>query len=254
MTPALIKLPFEYSFGSVDTPSVTLEEVWVNKSGVEDSANPFFWLNSGGQMITILGRGNTLQGETTSGKWFDDYRANQETDFGLHPQSIFRLYTRQNFLNTSCSVIYRQNYYHLSASPNRWEPNGLLVMSRAIRNGQDSYYGGFRVDGHAVIKRKKAGVYKTLYEKKIYSGTYIRDSETNSNLLPLGHWLGVKFTTKTLLNGSVELTLWRDAEWTGIWSKIASVIDTDPITHEGLHALRTDFADVTFDAFKIEAA
>lgn len=264
MQASLIKLPFATDFGKVTDVPVILEEIG-RKSATEggDSASPIFWLNSGGRMITVNGRGNTIQGDLLpTDKWYQIYHktpgsdAYVNSDGGLHPQNLFRLYTRQKFLDTSCSAIFRMNKYHLSDASERKESNGLLVMSRATPDGADAYYGGVRVDGTTVIKRKKGGIYSpNLLAKKIFPGTYDRAGGNGSpNLIPLGAWIGIKLVTKTLPNGHVQLSLFTDMFWTGIWSLAGTVEDSNPILHDGLHALRTDFADVTFDALRILAA
>jgi hypothetical protein len=145
--------PFIYSFS---TPGV------VNEADTPaDSSSPYFWVNSGGKLIvTDAGYGETIQGDLSpQDPWFTQYANSnaEDTDRGAHPQNVFRLVTQSTWENVTASVDFYIVKDELSASANRNESNGLLLMSRYNDAGETLYYAGVRVDGTAVIKKKYKG-------------------------------------------------------------------------------------------------
>lgn len=247
---AIIKSPFYYSF-KVDG---TLDEA----GNIDDSSSPYFWLNSGGQFILKNGIGKTVQGELSKfNKWRLAYYTSNptDTDNGYHPQNILRLVTRSKWQNFRQEIYYKIVKDNLSASPNRNASNGLLLFNRYL-NGNNLYYTGIRVDGHAIIKKKINGRYYTMSEKPFYSGVYNRD--TNPNLIPENKWFALRSEIKTNTNGTVNIKVFIDKDKTGVWVLAAEATDDGksyggaPILKDGYAGVRTDFMDVEFDDYRIE--
>src|SRR3989344_1975736 len=245
-TAATVTSPYHYTFNSNGT---------LYESGtMDESTSPYWWLNSGAKLIISNGTGKTVQGELSSNdKWRLIYLASNplDTDNGYHPQNIFRLVTRSKWQNIQETAYFKINKDQLSASPNRAEHNGLLLMSR-YQNGNNLYYSGIRVDGQAIIKKKINGKYYTLANKKIFPGTYNRLS--NPNLLPKNTWIGLK-TQVNNSNNKVNIKMYMDKGRTGNWTLILEANDSSsygkPITNGGYAGIRTDFMDVEFEDFKI---
>ena len=242
---ALDETSFETSFSS----SGTVEEV----GSMLGSGSVDWWVNSGGRMI-LGGTGKTVQGSLPSNDvWRLAYAAANplDTDNGYHPQNIFRLVTRDRWKNFTQEASFRINRYNLSASPNRAEHNGILFFNRYV-SGDTLYYAGIRVDGAAVIKRKKAGTYTTLAYAKVYPGTYDRTSMPN--LLPVNRWIGLRSEIEDIPGGgvSIQLSLSDSTRGSG-WMPILEAIDTGAsggaITTDGYAGIRTDFMDVEFDDY-----
>jgi hypothetical protein len=216
-----------------------------------------WWINSGGQMLIEMGRGKTIQGSLPAlSAWRVLYAANNpvDTDEGYHPQNIFRLVQTGIWKNFAQEGYFRIAKMNMSESPNRNASNGVLLFNRYV-DSNNLYYAGIRVDGTAVIKKKKNGSYYTLAQKAVFTGTY--DHDLKPNLLPLNTWLGLRAVIATGAEGSVIIDLYMDKNWTGTWTKILSATD-DGITKGGStissggHAgIRTDFMDVEFDQYKI---
>jgi hypothetical protein len=224
------------------------------------SANPYWWLSSGGRFSVQNGLGYTLQGDLPpSDRWYQRYgSANSlDTDKGAHPQNIFRLVTRQTWLNYDQQVYFKINKNNLSASPNRNASNGLFFFNR-YQDENNLYYLGWRVDGYAVIKKKINGVYYTLAAQRIFDGAdYNRD--TNPNLLPIDAWLGLKAEVVNQPNQSVSLKLFIDKNHTNHWQLAVQAIDTGRgisgavFSQAGHTGLRADFMDITFDGYQISS-
>lgn len=107
-----------------------------------------------------------------------------------------------------------------------------------------------RVDGNAVIKKKYKGIYTTLAQKKIYSGTY--DPVNYPSLLPKNTWIGLRIEVSTLPSDKVEIKLYQDLNWKVQWSQILTAVDSaSPITNPGKAGIRTDFMDIEFDNYSI---
>jgi hypothetical protein len=233
--------PFIYSF-HVDG---TLNEA----DDYQASGSPYWWLDSGGRLIIEDGVGKTIQGRlNTTDRWRVRYARTSadDTDNGYQPQNLFRLLTKREWENASVEARFRVVRDNETESSNRNESNGLLLMSR-YKDGDNLYYAGVRVDGHAVIKKKLNGSYITLAEKQIFPGEY--DGE--NNLLPRA-WLALKSETRTV-GDAVELRLYMKKESETEWTELVSVRDTsNPILGTGHSGIRTDFMDVEFDDFRAE--
>lgn len=233
--------PFTYSF-HVDG---VLEE----SEDFSHSASEYWWLDSGGRLVIENGVGSTIQGALPmNDRWRRLYAESnpRDTADGRYPQNLFRLVTQREWENVSVSARFKIIKDTDIESPNRNESNGLLLMSR-YQDGDNLYYAGLRVDGHAIIKKKIDGRYYTLAERPIYE-----DPDERVNLIPHDGWIALKSDTVT--RGSiVEITLYR-RDHADIWQPILNATDADsPILGQGHTGIRTDFMDVEFDDFRAEA-
>lgn len=243
--------PFSYNF-SVDG---TLHEV--GSSG--ESSSPYWWLNSGAKLVLKDKVGQTVQGSlSVVDPWRLKYAiANPtDTDNGTHPQNIFRLVTKNTAGNARVEAQFKIERDNFSSSPNRNATNGLLLMSRYV-DGNTLYYAGIRVDGYAVLKKKYRGTYYTMATKSVFPGSY--SAAGNVNLLPHNEWIGLRSESVANSDGSVTLRLLMQRSG-GAWQKLLEAKDdgkafgnTPPIKDTARAGIRTDFMDVTFDSFKVEA-
>ena len=243
--------PFIYSF---NTSGVLYEA-----GSPDESWSSYWWLNSGGKLIIKDYVGQTIQGDLSV---FDIWRlryafANSlDTDGGAHPQNIFRLVTRSEAGDQRLQALFKIERDNWSNSPNRNASNGLLLMSKYI-DGDTLYYAGLRVDGTAVIKKKYNGIYYTLAQEEVFSGEYSRDK--NVNLIPRRQWIGLRSESVTDTNGNVIIRLFMKPYGETQWTQILEAVDdgtygnTPPITAIGHGGIRTDFMDVTFESFRMEA-
>lgn len=225
----------------------------------DTSTSPYWWVNSGGLLDLKDGRGLTMQGKLeTFSPWRLLYAASNpvDTDDGYHPQNIFRLVSRDSWENSSQEVYFKIIASNHSDSPNRNASNGLLLFDR-YQDSDNLYYAGVRVDGTAVIKKKKDGRYYTLAQKKVFTGLY--DSVSNHNLLPINRWIGVRSVVVTDSDGSVSLDLYMDMNWNEDWVLTLSARDDNQsyggtaIHGAGHGGLRTDFMDVMFDNYRLQS-
>ncbi|HEX8946767.1 MAG TPA: hypothetical protein VF829_00940, partial [Candidatus Paceibacterota bacterium] len=243
-------MPFIYSF---NVPGI-LDEA----ESAAKSRSQYWFLDSGGKFIVENGYGGTIQGALpSSDEWRKLYAKDNptDTDNGAHPQNIFRLVSRGTWENASTEAYFKITGDNFSASQNRNESNGLLIMTR-YQDQYTLYYAGIRVDGHAVIKKKYHGTYFTLAEDPIYPGEYDRDSDVN--LLPHNTWIGIRSETTTLADGTVRLRLYLKESNDASWRVVLTAHDdgsydgTPPILASGASGIRTDFMDVLFRAFRID--
>lgn len=254
--PAVIASPFVYSFNAAGV----LNEA----DSMQNSTSPYWWLNSGGELILQSGIGETMQGEAPLlNRWRILYALSNplDTDGGTHPQNLFRLVSKSVWNNVSEEAHFFIVKDNFSTSPNRNQSNGLLLMSRYTGDGQTLYYAGVRVDGTAVIKKKIKGVYYTLAQKQIFPGTYAitAGTSTSQNLLPHGTWIGLKSETVTGSDGHVTVTLYMQNQ-NGTWVRILSAVDdggtsvghTTPIIGAQYSGVRTDFMDVELSNFRAQ--
>ncbi len=250
VTAANVLSPFLFDFNASETVAET--------SDMANSSSPYWALNSGAYLKMDNGRGSTVQGSLPSTDFWRLLYANnnpQDTDGGYHPQNIFRLLTRSKWQNARQEAYFVINKDNLSSSSNRNASNGLLLFNR-YQDSDNLYYTGVRVDGSAIIKKKKNGVYYTMAEiKGIYPGTYNKSSAPN--LLPKNKWIGLRSVVTNVANGSVRVDLYLDKGWSGQWVLVASAVDNGSqyggaaFTNEGYGGIRTDFMDVTFENFRL---
>lgn len=246
----VVSSPFNYDF-RVDG---MLDEA----GDIESSWSPYWWLNSGGHFYLSGGVGKTVQGNLPANdKWRLLYAKSnpRDTDNGYHPQNLFRLVLRSKWQNFQQQAYFKINKTNLSASPERDAWSGLLLFNRYI-DGNNLYYAGIRMDGAAVIKKKKNGTYYTMkYVSKVFPGTYNRD--TNPNLLPQNQWFGLRSEVKDNTDGTVSVKLYVDKVGNGSWQLIAEAIDNNSsyggaaIKGSGFGGIRTDYMDVEFDNYRM---
>jgi hypothetical protein len=244
---AVVKSPFTYSCG---VPGRLSESANSN-----ESTSPYWWLNSGAYMYLANGECSTVSGNLSlSNIWRQIYQSSDpiDTDSGLHPQNLFRLVTRAKWGgNISQQISVKTTALNKSASLERNAWSGILLFNR-YQNGDNLYYAGIRDDGHAVIKSKKNGVYKTLAEVPYFAGTYNR--LTNPTLLPMNQWIAIKTEVSTNPDNSVSIKLYVDKNNSGNFTLATSAVDrTNPILSSGYAGLRLDFRDAQFDNFKISS-
>lgn len=236
---------FNYKFDSIGV----LHEA----SSPSTSTSPYWWLNSGGMFYLNGGTGSTIQNTlSTNNLWRVLYKqANPtDTDNGTHPQNLLRLVTKSNWQNFREQVYFKINKYNVSDSSNRNESNGVLLFGR-YSDENNLYYVGVRVDGKAVIKKKKNGIYYTLATKQIFPGTYNRT--TNPNLIPTDTWIGLRADIKNDVNNNVKIKLYLDQNTDQQWNPIMEYTENSQFA---LHTsasggIRTDFMDIEFDEYYI---
>lgn len=243
---------FHYRFSVTDV----LEE----SGSMQHSSSPYFWLNSGGQLILKGGKGHTVQGKLpTNSHWQAMYdKANPlDTDNGHYPQNLFRLVTKRTWNNVTQDLRFSLNALHETDTPNRDDYSGILLMSRYF-DGNNLYYAGIRMDGSAVIKKKQNGTYHTLASSQVFGSASLFNKQENPNLLPLKKWMRLRSKTETLESGSVRISLYLDESDRGSWKKILEVVDATgdkdgaPLTGSSHTGIRTDYLDVSFDDYRIE--
>ena len=225
---------------------------------MQESRNADWWLNSGGRLRFRDGVGATLEGELATGdRWRRAYAEGDplDTDAGARPQNLFRLITRGRWRNARQSVRFRIDRITPTMSPNRNETNGVLLMHR-FQDGKNVYYAGLRVDGAAVIKKKAGGVYFTLAYRQLYPGEY--DREGAPSLLPLGRWLALETTIENEPGGGVRLAIraqdpaTHGEDLTEVLAVVDHGAESPQIVAEGHAGVRTDFAEVELDDYRIE--
>lgn len=226
-------------------------------SSLLTSSSKYWWVNSGGYMKIENGKGSTVKDSLkTTDPWRLIYSVNnpEDTDNGYHPQNIFRLVSEKKWVDARHEVYFVVKKDNLSTSSNRNQSNGLLLFNK-YQDSDNLYYAGIRVDGSAVIKKKKNGTYYTLAEiKNVYPGIYDRDS--SPNLIPKNKWVGLRSETMNMPGGAVEIRLYIDKGWQGKWELAAKAIDDgkkyggSAFVNEGHTGIRTDFMDVEFENFR----
>ncbi len=222
---------------------------------MSSSLHPNWWLNSGGYLYWADGVAGTAQGELVNTDSFRLlYTASNavDTDNGYRPQNILRLVTRPKFKDFTQQFFFNIQKINLSASPNRNQSNGVLFFHR-YQDGDNLYYAGIRVDGYAIVKKKRFGRYYELKSVPVYPGHYNRD--TLPNLIPTNRWIGLKTVIADNANGNADITLYLNDGLLGSgWTKILQVEDTgadaERILTEGYAGIRTDFMDVRFDNYQ----
>lgn len=226
----------------------------------DSSTDPYLWLDSGGVFYFDSARrvGRTISGDLPAySPWRIIYQNSNplDTDDGLHPQNIFRLVTRQKFINFGQEAYFRILKDNLSQSPNRNESNGLLFFLR-YQDQDNLYYAGIRVDGSVVVKKKYHGDYTLLTLKNYFPGG-IYDRNTNPNLVPKDTWIGLRAEIANAERGSVKIDVYVDNGRTGKWQHVVSAIDSransgSPIIDgPGGGGIRTDFMDVEISDYMI---
>lgn len=245
--PGKVLSPFYYPFNV----NGVLEEA--AKSNL--STSPYWWVSSGARFYVDGGVGETLQGQLPANDyWRLAYAASNpvDTDNGYRPQNIFRIVGRSLWGDFRQQIYFLIAADNLSASPNRNASNGVLLLNRYL-DQNNLYYTGVRVDGAAVIKKKKQGVYYTIAYKKVFAGAPY-DPNTNPSLLPKNLWMGITSETLNNPDGSVRIRFHVNPG-NGVWTLIFDTVDDGvqfggaPFTQPGYGGVRTDFMDVAFDNY-----
>lgn len=249
--------PSVFSFsGSGQTGKSVLEEA----NPMKNSKSPVWWLNSGGIMNIYESEFSTNTGDLPKdSKWRKLYKENnsRDTEKGYQPQNIFRLVSRSQWENSTQQLYFKIEKINLSDSEYRNESNGVLLFNR-YQDGDNLYYTGLRVDGHAVIKKKIEGKYYTLAEKKVLTERNKYDRNDSPNLIPENTWIGIKSEVRSMGEDTVNIKLYIDREGKGDWKLVLEVEDKgdkygkEPIFDQGYGGIRTDFMDVKFRDYKIE--
>lgn len=240
---------FWYDFGF---PNYVLDQC----DAAGSSASTYWWVKSGGCLILNNGIGTTMTGSAPSGNQWRTYYAAEDplrTDTGTHPQNVFSMFIRTNFLNVSHEIYVKKLADNLANSANRLAYNGILLYLR-YQNDANFYYAGVRADGYATIKKRVNNVNYTLAYQRVFSGTFSTSSSTT--LIPSGVWLGLRAAILNDASGKPRITLYLDNGRTGNWSLVADATD-DPaqygtiISSQGMIGVETDFIDASFDDFRL---
>lgn len=233
--------------------------ILAESGSMKRSASPDWWVNSGALMRADAETFSTNIGPLPEdGKMRKLYKKNNptDTDDGYYPQNIFRLVTRGQWQNLSQEVYFFIDAINLSESKNRAESNGVLLFNR-YQDGDNLYYTGLRVDGHAVIKKKIAGKYYTLKEKRVLTGSGDYDRKDNPNLLPLRTWMGIRSEVTDTWDGAVDIKLYVDQGAGQGWQLVLETKDQSddhgkaPFLNKGYAGIRTDFMDARFKGYSI---
>jgi hypothetical protein len=229
---------------------------------ITESSSGIWWVNSGAAFYPDgSAGGRTVRGELPTGStWQVAYAAANpvDTDVGYHPQNIFRLVNKTKRSEVAQQAYFTIEKYYGSTSPNRNQSNGILFFNRYV-NSDNLYYIGLRVDGNAVVKKKKNGTYYTLALNKIITDKGEYNAVTNPNLLPTNTPIGMRSEVRTFKGGRVGIRLYVDIGKTGTWTRVADVIDDGvsyggaSILDSGYGGVRTDFMDANFVDYKMTA-
>lgn len=242
-------------FKSAPAPKNILEEA----GKIKESKNPDWWLNSGGIMNVSGGSFSTNMGSLEKGsRWRKLYAKNnpEDTSNGHTPQNIFRLVNRNKYRDFSQSVYFKIDKINLTDSENRNGSNGILLFNR-YQDGDNLYYTGIRVDGHAVIKKKIEGKYYTMKEKDILTNGNKYDKINSYNFIPVNNWIGIKSEIENTDEDTVLIKLYIDLEQKGDWQLVLETTDSgdaygeNPFLEKGYAGIRTDFMDVEFKDYKV---
>lgn len=220
----------------------------------DERGHSSFWLNSGGWTIIENDVVKTIEGTLPSVSfWRLKYRFSNpvDTENGYRPQNIFRLISQTELIDSQQEVFAQILTINSTDSPNRNESNGILLISRFL-DSDNLYYAGIRVDGYAVIKEKRDGVYYTLALVPLFTNPeQPYDKKRRPNLIPEHTWLGLRFITRNRADGSVELSLYLNSS--GAWEFVTSVRDATPIAENvpTRGGIRSDFMDAQFRGYRV---
>jgi hypothetical protein len=187
-------------------------------------------------------------------EWRRRYAASSpvDTDGGRRPQNLFRLLTRERWRNLRQEVRLRINRLNPTSSPERGAWSGILLMQRYL-GADDLYYAGLRLDGTAVIKKKRGGRYETLAIVPRLPGA--SEGRVREDGLPVGRWIRLRSTAIDGPDGAVRLALYVAGERPDDgWTVAAEAVDDGsrgaPIREPGRAGIRADFADVEIDEYE----
>jgi hypothetical protein len=106
-------------------------------------------------MILSGGTGKTIQGDVSAGALKTKYASISPiaSDTGAHPQNLFRLMTKAEWLNSSEQLYLKVNKDNLSNPTNRLAYNGLSLLNR-YKDGNTYYVSTLPMEGKATINKK----------------------------------------------------------------------------------------------------
>ncbi|HCC04740.1 TPA: hypothetical protein DEP58_00360 [Patescibacteria group bacterium] len=221
------------------------------------SSSQYFWLNSGAKLVISEGIGSTIRGALAiEDPWRRTYAETNplDTDKGLFPQNLFRLITQSVWENVDQELEFSIQKVNALNTSDRDAFSGIFLMSRYV-NSDTLYYAGIRMDGKAVIKKKYRGVYYTLAEAQLFTSPTPYDRVRFPNLIPTNTWYRMESQTITMSSGTVQIRLSFAYSLSEPLETILITTDTGifwpPITTKGHTGIRTDYADVLFDNYKI---
>ncbi|MDP3963894.1 MAG: hypothetical protein Q8Q39_05360 [bacterium] len=244
--------PFQYHWESA--------AILYETGSAADSPSPYFWLNSGGLFFLEGGVGRTLQGALPKqSQWRLRYASANPQDSidGYYPQNIFRLLTKNVWLDVEHEAYFRIRAHNSGDSPNENASNGVFLMSRYRGDGQSAYLAGMRVDGALVIKRKSDGAYATLAYQPHF-GASPDAYRPHESLLPRDVWIGLRMVTVDEADG-VSISLFIDEGRSRAWKKALGVIDAESDAmasdlHDPGHVgIRSDFMDIEIADWRLDA-
>ena len=221
------------------------------------SSSQYFWLNSGAKLVISEGIGSTIRGALAmEDPWRRTYAETNplDTDNGLFPQNLFRLITQSVWENVDQELEFSIQKVNALNTHDRDAFSGIFLMSRYV-NSDTLYYAGIRMDGKAVIKKKYRGVYYTLAEAQLFASPAPYDRVRFPNLIPTNTWYRMESQTITTSSGTVQIRLSFAHSLSEPLETVLTTTDTGvfgpPITGKGHTGIRTDYADVLFDNYKI---
>jgi hypothetical protein len=232
-------------------------EVFEESASMETSASRYFWLNSGAKLIITDGVGSTIIGPLPiDDPWRSAYAKNNPlgTENGLYPQNVFRLLTQSSWKDFEQVLDFSLLDIHAINTRDRDAFSGIFLMSRYV-DSNTLYYAGVRMDGNAVIKKKYQGTYYTLAETQVFSSDIPYNRVTFPNLIPTHVWYRMMSRTETTDTGTVRISLFFSKDVFSLPKEVLVATDDGtyfpPIQHQGLAGIRTDYADVQFDNYKL---
>ncbi len=215
----------------------------------ESYSSQFWYLNSGG--IMYLDEKDqpvrTSWGAISSFRWADEYKKTnpKESDSGIHPQNIFRVYTLKTFGNYEQKLYFKVHDNNLSDPNNRHAYNGVSLVHYKDQNNM--YLFRIRMDGRAEITKKVNGNWLEypLVAKRIFDRNVGIGQDYNS--IPSDIWIGIKSQVESTRNG-VKLKFYVDPG-DGVWQVLESQDRDLPVKGQG--GIWSDFMDLSFRDYSI---
>lgn len=211
-------------------------------------------------MVIGNGFGQTLHGDSPLGSYWQTMLAQTKsvsTDGGIHPQNVFRLFTKDVWKNSTQQVQVRVDATQLSNSSSRKASNGIFLINRYDHTADSYYVAGIRVDGHVVIKKKLDGKYYSLSYEPLFENGSLYDRTQNPNLILTQSWMSLKTIIETKADGKVTIALYHDLNNSNQWKLVGYATDdgvsTGPtIEQPGYAGIWTDFMDISFDNYRLK--
>ena len=239
---AIVSPPFVYDFSS---PGLLEESLTMR-----DSTSPYFWLNGGAELIIEDGLGKTIQSDLPpNDPWRAIYAKKNplDTEVGSKPQNVFRLITRSEWRNFSQVITFKIIKTNFSSSYNRDGYSGIFLLSQ-YKDESNYYYGGIRMDGQVVIKKKSNGVFYTLGAAQAFGSIIQFKRRNNMTLLPQDKQMRLKLETRELNQNSTELILSLEKD-NGSLVTLLGVVDRNPMHGTAYAGIESDFMNVVLDDY-----